>query len=263
MGFTALLVLDSFFALRKGTGASRLIVSICRCITFVCDVFWQTGVPPPKRRDWKIVVPPFPILLSKEQVNCGIREPAELFAHYINTLLGGGIPASDLPSAFLELYALDFYSGQVRNGGHSQFVGNSGGRLDANLDHAIRAALMLGLPRLVQLLGECRNWCVAHPIERDRQDGTSNRAVALNELDDRFFDMEYDDAGYGAFVASQSEPVQAWIRAATEATDFYARSEYHLAVGAWLLDQPDTLLLTDDELETAVERMLKLFARMT
>lgn len=203
----------------------------------------------------------FPIILHKEEANAGIGEPVGLFVNYVNTLLRGGVPAEGLPGAFLDLYALDFYEAQVRNGGHSQFVGNSGGRLRANLEHALRGAQMLGMPELVQVLRECRDWCEANPVERDRQDGWSHRAVVLDALDNRFYAMEYDDVAYASFVVEQPEKVQGWIKAATEATEFRARCKYRLLAGAWLLKQPNTELLPGGDIEAAVERILKQHAR--
>lgn len=203
---------------------------------------------------------PFPVLLAEEEANRGVWGPAELFVDYLNRLLRAGVQASVMPGAFLDLYALDFYCGQVRNGGHSQFVGNSGGRWQANIEHAMRGATMLDLPTLAQLLGDCGDWCAAHPRERDQQDGSSHRAVALDDLDDRFFAMDFRDGGYERFVAAQSERVKTWITSATEASDYQARSPYLLSAGAWLLDRPGTRLMPGREMDAALKDVLRLYA---
>lgn len=203
----------------------------------------------------------FPIILYKDAANAGICEPVSLFVYYVNALLRGDVPAEDLPRAFLDLYALDFYEKQVNNGGHSQFIGNSGARLQANLEHALRGAQMLGVEELVQLLSECRDWCEANPGERDRQNGWSNRAAALDALDERLYALEYDDIAFASFVAEQPETVQTWIKAATGATDFRARSKYYLAAGAWLLKQPTTELLASGDVDAGLQKILKQHAR--
>lgn len=203
---------------------------------------------------------PFPVLLAEEEANRGVWGPAELFVDYLNTLFRAGVPATALPGVFLDLYALDAYFGQVRNGGHSQFVGNSGGLWQANIEHAMRSATMLDLPTLAQLLVDCGDWCASRPGERDRQDGSSHRAVALDDLDDRFFAMGFRDGGYELFVAAQSERVQAWITMATEASDYQARSPYLLAAGAWLLDRPQTRLMPGAEIDAALKDVLRLYA---
>lgn len=205
----------------------------------------------------------FPIVLHKETEFTGVGELIEMFVYYVNTLLRGGVASEDLPRAFLDLYALDVYEKQVRNGGHSQFIGNSGGRWKANLEHALRGAQMLGVEELAQVVSECQDWCEANPTERDGQNGWSVRAAFLDPLDERLYRMEYDDSGYAAFVAAQPATVQDWIRAATEASTFQARSKYLLAAGAWLLKQPDTQLLPYNEADAAIERILKKLARTT
>jgi hypothetical protein len=203
----------------------------------------------------------FPIILDQDDANAHIGGPVGSFVDYMDALLRGGVSSDDLPVAFLDLYALDFYQAQVRNGGHRQFIGNSGGLLQANLAHSLRGAQMLGLPELAQLLGECRSWCEANPIACDRQDYWNNRPTILSALDRRLYAMEYDDVAYSAFVAAQHETVQAWIEVATEADGYEARNAYRLAAGAWLLMQPDTQRLSGDDVAASLENILRQHAR--
>lgn len=72
---------------------------------------------------------------------------------------------------------------------------------------------------------------------------------------------EYDDIACASFVAGLPEGVRTWIEAATEATDFQARSKYHLAAGAWLLKQPNMQLLPGRDADAALEMILKQHAR--
>jgi len=204
----------------------------------------------------------FPIILHKHEINSAIYAPIEAFVDFVNMLLRGHVPSDKLPVAFLDLYALDFYDKQVRNGGHSQFIGNSGARLQGNLEHALRGARTLGVEELEQLLEECRDWCEANPIERDRQDGWSHRAAALDTLDDRLYIIEYDDDAFTSFIEEQPETVRVWINAATEVTDFRARSKYHLAAAAWLLKQSNTRLMQDNDADAAIESIVSRYARL-
>ena len=88
----------------------------------------------------------FPIILCEGEVHGEVYGITGAFVGYVNDLIRGGVQTKDLPGAFLDLYALDFYYWQVCNGGHSQFVGNAGARLQADLDHAIRGAALIGMP---------------------------------------------------------------------------------------------------------------------
>jgi len=197
----------------------------------------------------------FPIILREGEVHGEVYGITGAFVGYVNDLIRGGVQTKDLPGAFLDLYALDFYYWQVCNGGHSQFVGNAGARLQADLDHAIRGAALIGMPDLAQLMEDCRDWCDANLDERDRQDGSANRASALDALDDRFFSqelMDHEEAGFAAFVASQPTLVRAWLEEATRHSRFRSRNRYCLASGAWLRAYPGIRILPRDEVSAAV-----------
>lgn len=201
----------------------------------------------------------FPIILREGDVHDEVYGITGAFVGFVNDLIRGGVQAKDLPGAFLDLYALDFYYWQVCNGGHSQFVGNSGARLQADLDHAIRGAALIGMPDLAQLLEDCRDWCDANLDERDRQDGSANRASALNALDDRFFlqeFMDHDETGFAAFVASQPASTRAWLEEAARHSQFRARNRYCLASGAWLSAYPAIRILPADEASAALATII-------
>ena len=197
----------------------------------------------------------FPIILMRETLASAVYEPISVLVHYVNGLLTLGVHDTQMPRYLIDLYALDYYQGQVRNGGHSQFIGNSGNTLSQNMQHALRGATLLKLDAVTQILTECRDWCDAHPDECEQQNGFSERAAPLELLDSRLYAVEYDDAGYAGFVAAQPEHVQDWIKTATNASDFYARSQYHLAAAAWLLTQPNTRILPHEEAVAAMRKI--------
>jgi len=159
------------------------------------------------------------------------------FAIYVTDIVRRGVARSALPRDFFDLHALDYYYSQVCNGGHCQFIGNSGGMLDSNVDHAPRGSEMLTLPELGRLLTECRDWSDANPEERDKLAGWEFWLEVLERLDDRFFEddfMEFDVAGHSAYVACQSECVRTWIEnAASEPAFACATSIVWSPVRGW------------------------------
>lgn len=206
---------------------------------------------------------PFPIILASGDVNDDISGIMGAFAIYVSDIVRRGVARSALPPGFFDLYALDFYYSQVCNGGHSQFIGNSGGVLDENVDHALRGSEMLAMPELGRLLTECREWSDANPEERDKA-GWDLWPEALKRLDDRFFEddvIEFDAPGYSAFVACQSESVRAWIENATRRTSFRSRNKYSLAAGAWLVGYPGTRILPREEAVVATETVIRACSR--
>lgn len=207
---------------------------------------------------------PFPVILASGDVNDDISAIMGAFAIYVTDIVRGGIARSALPRDFFDLYALDYYYSQVCNGGHCQFIGNSGGMLDANVDHALRGSEMLAMPELGRLLTECRDWSDANPEERDKLAGWELWPEALERLDDRFFEddfMEFDVTGHSAYVACQSECVRAWIENATRRTSFRSRNKYSLAAGAWLVRYPGTRILPREEAVAATETVIRACSR--
>ena len=206
----------------------------------------------------------FPIILASGDVNIDISGIIGAFVSYLNDIIACGVARSALPCEFFDLYALDFYYSQVCNGGHCQFVGNSGGMLDANVDHALRASGMLAMPVIGQLLTDCREWSDANPEERDRLAGWDHRPDALELLDDLFFDedvMEFDVAGHSAYLACQSERVREWIENATRQTSFRSCHKYLLAVGAWLIGYPGTRILPREQAVAATQTVVRAHTR--
>jgi len=161
-------------------------------------------------------------------VDRAVYGPISEFVDYINFLGDHGVLEENMPPEWYDLYALDFYVAQVKNGGNSQFIHNARHLLFMQLDRAKRAAGMLGLPELVAMIDSCRAWCEANPRARARQDGFENSADALEALDDRLFaykfekaktgagDAVVEDPAYAAFVAEQPVDIQDWIARASE-----------------------------------------------
>jgi Domain of unknown function (DUF4375) len=96
----------------------------------------------------------------------------------------------ELPAEVLGIYCADYYLAQVNNGGHSQFVGNSGQSLAANIEYALPGLKAIGAEEQYRTLADLKDWITANPEEATAQNGFSSRATDLETLDTRFFEAE-------------------------------------------------------------------------
>lgn len=96
----------------------------------------------------------------------------------------------ELPQEVLGICYADYYLAQVNNGGHSQYVGNSGKGLSANIDFALTGLEAIGALEQYRTLADLKAWIAANPEEAAAQNGFSSRAATLETLDRRFFDAE-------------------------------------------------------------------------
>ena len=146
--------------------------------------------------------PDLPLVLSETDFKGPIWQPVTSFVDYVNALMDRGYGAETLPEEYVDLYSLDYYEAQVRNGGHSQFIGNSGGLLEANLVRAARAARRIGLPELAALADRCADFCRGNPELAAAQDGFQNRAPQLKTLDSELIDLRFTIDERSAYFAA-------------------------------------------------------------
>nr|WP_249815198.1 MULTISPECIES: DUF4375 domain-containing protein [unclassified Bradyrhizobium] len=91
----------------------------------------------------------------------------------------------------MQAYHADYYLAQVNNGGHSQFIGNTGVEmLPTTSGDALAGLKAMGASAQHQILQEMIAWVGEHPAEAALQNGFENRAAALNALDLRFYEAE-------------------------------------------------------------------------
>ncbi|KIU44128.1 MULTISPECIES: DUF4375 domain-containing protein [Bradyrhizobium] len=96
----------------------------------------------------------------------------------------------ELPPEILGIYCADYYLAQVNNGGHSQFVHNSGQSLSTNIQYALPGLKAIGAEEQYRTLAELNDWIIANPEAATAQDGFSSRAGDLDALDTRFYEAE-------------------------------------------------------------------------
>lgn len=111
---------------------------------------------------------------------------------YINEIQRTGVyTRHELPGVAMQAYHADYYLAQVYNGGHSQFIGNTGtAQLPTTTGDALAALKAMGAGVQHQILLEMMDWVETHPDEAAAQDGFTQRAPALKALDTRFYEVE-------------------------------------------------------------------------
>ncbi|MFS8184960.1 DUF4375 domain-containing protein [Pseudovibrio denitrificans] len=135
--------------------------------------------------------PNLPLILPRSALHSEIYQPVCSLVDYVNSLFEEGFSPDTVLRDFVDLYYLDFYDAQVRNGGHSQFIHNSFDNLFSNLERAERAAKMIGFPKLANLVHRCHTFCINNPEETAEQNGFSQRAAELDDLDNELYKFEY------------------------------------------------------------------------
>ena len=127
--------------------------------------------------------------------DAAVYAPVSAVVDFVNAVLHRGhYRRWEIPQAALDAYHADYYYAQVCNGGHSQFIRNSG-MPDATLDDAEAGLAAMGATEMLACLREMRAWAREHIGEAMIQDGFETRAEALDTLDQRLYAAD-EDSGY-------------------------------------------------------------------
>lgn len=110
---------------------------------------------------------------------------------YVNDVQQAGVFARhEMPAKAMQAYHADYYLAQVNNGGHSQFIGNSGELLRTITGDALAGLEAMGATAQHRILIEMAAWAAANPADAGAQDGFGIRAEPLDSLDTRFYAAE-------------------------------------------------------------------------
>ncbi len=144
----------------------------------------------------------FPLFLTPAAQE-GSNLPSYLLNWQMHILLGAGVPWNKLNPDLRAVFLLGYYLGNVRNGGHSQFVGNARNFYDGDpvqfLDWAMKAAERYKMPETLAIMREVRTWIVNNPKEAARQTGVTPNVSA---------DLKPYDA---SLMSADTVDEQAWI----------------------------------------------------
>jgi hypothetical protein len=153
--------------------------------------FGKRKQPPSDNPLMRVIVPES----AFEQSEYRDYEIVQTVVDYVNVMLDRGLyHRHELPQFALQAYYADYYLAQVNNGGHSQFIHNSGRKAKQIFADALAGLTAMGATAQAGLLQEMIAWFDANPAIANEQTGFSGgRAPFLDGLDDRFYDAEKID----------------------------------------------------------------------
>ncbi|MEM8793634.1 MAG: DUF4375 domain-containing protein [Pseudomonadota bacterium] len=125
---------------------------------------------------------------------------------YVNAMIEHGLYSVDeIPQKAMHAYHADYYLAQVNNGGHSQFIHNSGNAAEVTWRNAARGLESMGAYGHFQILAKMLAWVEANPEETAAQTGFSGgRAKELDDLDSAFYALDKTE--------NMSQLNAAWIK---------------------------------------------------
>lgn len=113
--------------------------------------------------------------------------------NYVNGLIGQGrFNRDEMPHEAIEAYHCDYYLAQVLNGGHAQFVANSGANLRLAIKDTISALTAMGATDYLTVAQGLHDWIEANPDRAARQGFDAELAEELADLDGPFFELNRD-----------------------------------------------------------------------
>jgi Domain of unknown function (DUF4375) len=146
---------------------------------------------------------------------------------YVNDIQRSGVYGRhELLPALMQAYHADYYLAQVDNGGHSQFIGNTGAiQLPITGADALAGLEAMGAHAQHQILAEMMAWVKANPQEAAAQNGFSVRAPSLDQLDNRFCEAE----GQTPISELSAKWISSWPQLRVVTADQYAGEIERLA----------------------------------
>ncbi len=140
----------------------------------------------------------------------------------------GRFTRNEIPVAAMRGYHCDYYLAQVLNGGHAQFVGNSGALLPLIIDDILTGLEAMGARNYLELARSMADWVAANPDEAALQTGfTGGIAAELAALDAPFFAL------------NRSQPLQRFI-------------------ADWIAGQPNLKVIDDVSLPSVLSAMMEM-----
>lgn len=168
------------------------------------------------KSEYKPNDPSLPLVISETAPHEQTHGPIGGLVRYVRQLFEAGYSPKTLLNEYSDLYHLDYYVAQVKNGGNSQFIHNSFDLLEQNLEGAARGARTIGLPELANIVDRCAEFCRQNPEEASIQDGADNRAPELEVLDDELYELKFSEEERAEYFASLPEDTAALLRAKLE-----------------------------------------------
>ncbi len=146
---------------------------------------------------------------------------------YVNTLSNQGLfKRSEIHAVARQAFHCDYYLAQVLNGGHAQFVGNTGALIGETWDDVIAALLAIGEENHLLLAHAGQKWVQENPELAKQQTGFDGGIdPALAKLDKPFYLLN-------------------------------TKSPLRPKIAEWLAMHPDLIVVEDDELQGEMQNLI-------
>ncbi|GLR43062.1 DMP19 family protein [Mesorhizobium amorphae] len=172
---------------------------------------------------------PLPVVVPRSKVEAAGRKPFDLvFAvmQFATTMVSKGLYRyPEINPKAMQVYHAHWYSSEVKNGGHSQFIHNAGQEIDAMVANARAGLAASGAKGQLATLEKMSAWVAEHPDEAAKQTGfEGGRDGLLDTLDDAFYD------------ADEAAPMDN-------------------LVARWIASWPDLQVVDDDDYDDAINQL--------
>lgn len=170
------------------------------------------------------------IIVSRSKLERAAEEPCQLvFAvmQFAVTMISNGLYRHpEINPKAMQVFHADWYSSEVKNGGHSQFIHNAGREIDITIANAKAGLAACGATRQLATLEKMSAWVARYPDKAAKQTGfEGGRDEFLDTLDDAFYE------------ANEAAPLE----------DLLAR---------WITSWPDLQTIDDDDHDNAIDQLV-------
>ncbi|MDX8513648.1 DMP19 family protein [Mesorhizobium captivum] len=170
------------------------------------------------------------IMVPRSKIEKADEEPFQLVVaimQFAVTMISKGLYRyPEINPKAMQVFHADWYSSEVKNGGHSQFIHNAGSEIDTTTANARAGLSACGAKGQLVTLEKMSAWVAEHPHEAAKQTGfEGGRDDFLDTLDDAFYE------------ADEVAPME----------DLLAR---------WIASWPDLQIVDDDDYDDAINQVV-------
>ncbi|TIV96974.1 MAG: DUF4375 domain-containing protein [Mesorhizobium sp.] len=170
------------------------------------------------------------IVVPRSKIKEAGEEPFQLVVavmQFAVTMISKGLYRyPEINPKAMQVFHADWYSSEVKNGGHSQFIHNAAREIDAMIANARAGLSACGANGQLATLEKMSAWVLKHPDKAATQTGfEGGRDDFLDTLDDAFYE------------ADEAEPLDGLL-------------------ARWITSWPDLQIVDDDDYDDAIDRLV-------
>ncbi|WFP61970.1 DUF4375 domain-containing protein [Mesorhizobium sp. WSM4904] len=185
---------------------------------------------PPVSQNKGVDLPVPLITVSRSKVEKASERPFDLVLavmQFAVTMISKGLYRyPEINPKAMQVFHTDWYSSEVKNGGHSQFIHNAAREIDTMIANARAGLNACGAKGQLATLEKMSAWVAKHPDKAATQTGfEGGRDDFLDTLDDAFYE------------ADEAAPLDSLL-------------------ARWITSWPDLQIVDDDDYDDAIDRLV-------